>query len=677
MQKPPAKEGAGLYNVKILRNFVLYLRERENFTDEQLEQLFALCGSDLSSIEADDNWFDQAFSDRFYESVVKLTGDADIAYKVGSYTLTGFSKGLAGILIQGSLSAAYLFRNIHKITRHYTKGSYYEPIKVTRGRAIIRSIVESGCEEKPYQCRNRQGMLESVPSFFGSPRPASEHRICYHLGGPYCEYEFHWKEPFRFSPLPIAVGTGLSFAVASTLFTTLGSSLWLGASLGMLAFIIMRELLILDYKKTLAEQNTGLEESVKILERRRDEQVLLREIIKATTEMMPIDQLCRLTVELVQKSMQYDRAIILMVDSKTQILKTQASIGFGPQLSPLIDKAEFNIRKDNTSGFFIRVVNSAESILERDVQKNLAQQSPRSQELLRTLGTQAFIAVPILFKGEVFGVLSVENASRSKPLNTNDRDLLTSLADHLAVAVSNARSFEATKLALERTQQLEKKERDAKELFQKYVPTEVIDEQDTFVEERKLTFLVNKKLTVMFADIVGFTSMSERRPPGDVADIISVYVEVINEVVTMHHGRINKVIGDGLLIYFDPEKANAVEAGFAILQNLSVMNSRLASRNFPPISIALGVHQGVCTLGSIGYRKRLDYTLIGDTVNIASRIQTSSRQWGKDLLCFSSVLLEEAKNFESQSRGKIPLKGRVEAVEIYQLGGPRSVKIAS
>jgi class 3 adenylate cyclase len=654
------------FNVKVLRNYVEYLTDRLDWDQDRIDELFSSIGAHSSFIESDDNWFDIDLSDRFYDAAVAATGDPDLAYKVGMYIITAASKGIPGRIAQSLLSPSVAFKNIAKLTEPYTKASAFEPVRVINGRAVIRALILNRQQDRPYICRNRQGILESVPTMFGCAKLPSVHSVCIYTGGPYCEYELSWREPFRYRPVPTAA---LTAAVAGLMAYASGfsalSTVEMVIASGLGVYTVLREMLVKRMKAALDDQNVALSESLDVMERRRDEQVLLKDIIKTTTAMMPIAELAQVAVAQIKSEMKYDRAVIGLIDSAHQKLKMQASVGFDESLKELLNQAEFTIRPDNNSGFFIKVINTKKPLLETQAQKAITQHSPKSQELLKLLGTQAFIAVPILFKGEVLGVLSVENVEKSKKLDTNDLELITSLADHLAVAISNAQSFEATKRALIRTQILEKEQREAKELFQKYVPTEV--REGKIGEESSLAYLENKILSVMFTDIVGFTTISERRREEDVAKILSIYIEVINEIVTAAGGRINKVIGDGLLVYFDPNQQKILPVGFQILESVQEINRRLEAEGLPPIQIAAGAHRGRCTLGSIGYAKRLDYTLIGDTVNTASRIQGSTRQWGVNNLCFSANLLDEVEGFSYLSRGKISLKGKAQGIEIFEL----------
>lgn len=154
------------------------------------------------------------------------------------------------------------------------------------------------------------------------------------------------------------------------------------------------------------------------------------------------------------------------------------------------------------------------------------------------------------------------------------------------------------------------------------------------------------------------------------ADILNIYIDEIQETVDHYGGRINKIIGDGLLIYFDEIGYNSIRAGYAILQACNSINRRLTSKGYNPISIGVGAHRGDCTIGYIGTKERLDYTLIGDTVNVAARLEGYTRKIGPNTFCFSSALIGAAKDFDYVSQGKVSLKGRKKFVEVLQLLKP-------
>lgn len=662
------------YNIKILKTYVGYLKENCAWPAERIEQLFERCGRDVTFLDSDDHWFGQDLADLFQEKVLEMTGDREISYKVGLYAFSSYAKGIIGRLVQGLISPQVIFKNIGKYSLSYSRGAILQPLRVTSTSAVLRSIPVEGCAEKSYQCQNRKGTLAAVPPFSGCGRTRIEETKCLHRGDPFCEYFITWEDRRRIPELP-AAAAGVFGAAALFLWTGRPwLSLLAGLNLGWMAYFYLSSRTARRLQDLIREKDDALQESLRIFNRRYEENTLRQRILFNTFQTPSLEELCRKAGRTVKDVMHYDRVMILLADTERNVLKTVTSEGFEGEVRELVDTAEFNIDPNNTRGFFIRVLNTKEPLFLRDAPRKMGQLSRRSQKFLRLLGTQAFIAVPILASGRAAGVLAVENTDQFRPLVADDQDLLVEIAAFIGLVIPNIKNYGAVKKSEKLARALEEQERQLRKTFQKFVPGEVVPRLRYFGGE----FLPIQKetLDVMFVDVMGFTTFSEACPPEEVADILNTYIDEVQEVVKKHHGRINKIIGDGLLIYFDGIGANSILAGYAILQSRYAINARLGAKGYAPISLGIGAHRGVCTIGFIGTEERLDYTLIGDTVNVASRIESYTRNVGPNTFCFSSSLIDEAGDFQYVSKGKVPLKGRKESVEVLQLLKPLKRKKA-
>jgi adenylate cyclase len=145
------------------------------------------------------------------------------------------------------------------------------------------------------------------------------------------------------------------------------------------------------------------------------------------------------------------------------------------------------------------------------------------------------------------------------------------------------------------------------------------------------------------------------------------------ESVNRHHGIVNKFLGDGFMAVFgapisnENDCKNAVRAAREILSRLEEM---CASGRLPPTQVGMGLHAGSVVTGSIGSAERKEYTIIGDVVNVASRIEGKNRELRAQILISRSVFdaLDEAEQRAAICRGPVVLKGRQKAIELYQLG---------
>jgi adenylate cyclase len=185
----------------------------------------------------------------------------------------------------------------------------------------------------------------------------------------------------------------------------------------------------------------------------------------------------------------------------------------------------------------------------------------------------------------------------------------------------------------------------------------------------------------LFSDIRGFTTLSEKMDPQHLVALLNEYFTEMVNIVMDEGGVVDKYIGDAIMAVFGapvakPEDAaNAVRAAVRMRIALRELNTRLAGRGLPPLRTGIGIHTGVVVAGNIGSERRMEYTVIGDAVNLASRLESSTKEVGADVLISEDTYELTKSTIEARAMREITVKGRNQPVMTYEVvglvGGPR------
>ena len=188
-----------------------------------------------------------------------------------------------------------------------------------------------------------------------------------------------------------------------------------------------------------------------------------------------------------------------------------------------------------------------------------------------------------------------------------------------------------------------------------------------------------KEVTILFSDIRGYTTLTENLGAAEVVSLLNQYFETMVEAVFNYEGTLDKFIGDALMAVFGaplPLTENhawrAVQAALDMRHRLKEFNERRIVQEQPQIKIGIGVSSGEVVSGNIGSRKRMDYTVIGDGVNLSSRLEGTTKEYGCDIILSEFTYQLCSERVVVRELDKIRVKGKHQAVKIYELIGDRT-----
>ncbi|HEX8746161.1 MAG TPA: adenylate/guanylate cyclase domain-containing protein [Pyrinomonadaceae bacterium] len=280
-------------------------------------------------------------------------------------------------------------------------------------------------------------------------------------------------------------------------------------------------------------------------------------------------------------------------------------------------------------------------------------------ESIVSQGVRSTICAPLVAESGVHGAIYADRLDPFAAFTPDDLELISAVAAQTAVAVENVRAHE--RLAREEV---------ARANYGRFLPEYVVKQMLENPESFKLGG-VNQKITVLFADIRGFTRLSEHAPPERVVQLLNKYFSAMTDIIFAHGGTLDKYIGDGLMALFGaptvtPEDAtNAVNAAVAMQRRILNINEELRQEGLPEIGVGIGLHTGDAVVGYIGSERRSEYTAIGDTVNTAARLESNSK--GGQILVSEGTAQSAHSRYKLEAREPIYVKNRVQPVPLFEV----------
>ncbi len=279
-------------------------------------------------------------------------------------------------------------------------------------------------------------------------------------------------------------------------------------------------------------------------------------------------------------------------------------------------------------------------------------------------GVRSTICAPLVSETRVHGALYADRLDPFAAFKPDDLELISAVAAQTAIAVENARAHE--RLAREEV---------ARANYSRFLPEYVVKQMLENPESFKLGG-VSQTITILFADIRGFTRISEHAPPEKIVSLLNRYFSAMTDIIFAHGGTLDKYLGDGLMALFGaptttPEDAsNALNAAVAMQRRILGINQELREEGLSEIGVGMGLHTGEVIVGYIGSERRSEYTAIGDTVNTSSRLESNAR--GGEILVSDATAKAAHSRYKLQPREPITVKNREQPVVLWEVDWQRA-----
>jgi adenylate cyclase len=394
---------------------------------------------------------------------------------------------------------------------------------------------------------------------------------------------------------------------------------------------------------------TDLATRVKKLERENYLLTVLYEAGKALNAKLALEDICEQVISLACLIEGVERGFVMLFDERGEVVRRSevryrdpASSEKRPQIILSQSVLEL-IRKER------------QPILIEDVS---ADERFSGSESLKISGLRSAMCAPLVGKEQLFGVLYVDNLERPAAFTQDELNVFALVAAQAGAAVDNAMAHE--KIAQQSLQ---------RSALERFLSPEVVEMVVANPDIRLGG--VNQEVTVLFADIRGFTTMSEEMEPGRVVEILNEYFTRVTDVIFDNGGTLDKYIGDAVMAVFGApiskgnDAAAAVNSAIQIQRLLVELNRDAAARAWPELRVGIGINTGNAIAGNIGSPRRLDYTVVGDTVNTAQRLMTNAA--GGQILISESTARKIGKTFDLERLPELKVKGRSEAVPVFRV----------
>ncbi|MFC1852315.1 adenylate/guanylate cyclase domain-containing protein [candidate division CSSED10-310 bacterium] len=416
-----------------------------------------------------------------------------------------------------------------------------------------------------------------------------------------------------------------------------------------------------ELTEKIAEATAELRVTNRLLNQKVEELNALHEVGQVISSIIPVNQLLEMIMDRSKDLMKAEVSSLMIIDAETHELVFQVAQG---EAGEVIKKIRIKIDENSIAGW---VAKNEVPLIVAD-----AYSDPRfNPEYDKKSGfrTKSIMCSPLRAKSKVIGVVQVINKISGESFTEHDLDIFGTFAHQASIAIENARLYADLAIkADDLRESLERERRIAieKEKMGKFIPKTVLDEIRKSREEHLALGGRCVQVSVLFADIVGFTSISESQKPEVIVADLNKYMTAMTQIIEHYEGIVDKFIGDGIMAIFSPGNEadnHSLRAVMAAIDMQRKVHEISAEWSIGNLEIRVGVNTGEMVAGNVGSDTRMDYTVIGDNVNLASRLETACPPGC--VLMSDSTFVGVQNNIPTEKIEPIQVKNRIQPVQPY------------
>lgn len=674
------------FKTTIFKSFLSYLRKKHPHVD--IGEIVSQTGLDLEYFLDENNWVSVEVERKFVAACYDLTKEKNLSFIVGTTALS--KENIGALTYQFLRYVAPISEIFDRLPKMVALANRVFVVRTIRGGpntvdveySINRSVVSEYefqllTESFPSIMENIRGYFHAIMALKDCTTPKVDYQVeMTSDGSPIGRFRVGYSKSR-------SLGLLAQFAVGGTLGSLIaGLFAWSGHSFTSWAMIVLPTTwlltLLYNYRnlKSVADetehslglldaQYSELHQTKQLLTEQLNESRLINEVSAALLRVSDEKALLSTACEGLIQHIGFDRVIILLHDEEAEKLAFSVSAGEDSErLGKMLSGFSLNLKKQGVSEHAISsVFRSGRPILISDVRRYLSELTENeSKWALLESGSLGFACTPIHTGTTRYGVMIADVVNAKIALNEDKLRLLSIVANQMAIFLEKQRAKQSLVDAYESEVRLA-------EAYSKFVPMETLKMLNySSIHDVTIGDGVEKDLTVLFSDIRGFTSLCESMSPSEVLRFLNSYYGRLSPIIRRHNGIIDKFIGDGLMAIF-ANYQDAVEAAIEMQRELILYNLEKRTGRRKPLVAGIGISKGPMIFGPLGADKRLQLTVLSDSVNLASRLDGLCSQFDARIMLSLSDLDElnareemYIKKFEGTS-----IKGKSKHIDVVEL----------